>query len=115
MVDVYKRQLSTVIWYLTLNDLKHEFNPSGTTFPMVFDSPNNAETDQLKKHALVQYILDSSNKFNQTIISAIGFKEEDYTINTKINIEILNNEKYSLLNKKTYDENFEILMRMNDA
>lgn len=109
------KPLSTVIWYLTLNDLKHEFNPSGTTFPMVFDSPNNAETDQLKKHALVQYILDSSNKFNQTIISAIGFKEEDYTINTKINIEILNNEKYSLLNKKTYDENFEILMRMNDA
>lgn len=109
------KPLSTVIWYLTLNDLKHKFNSSGTTFPMVFDSPNNAETDQEKKHSLIQYILDSSNHFNQTIISAIGFKEEDYTINSKINVKILSNEKYSLLNEKMYEENYELLKRMNDA
>lgn len=82
---------------------------------MVFDSPNNAETDQEKKHALVQYILDSSNQFNQTIISAIGFKKEDYDIESEIKIELLTNEKYSLLNKKAFEENYEILMRMNDA
>lgn len=109
------KPLSTVIWYLTLNNLKRKFNNDGTTFPMVFDSPNNAETDQEKKHALVQYILDSSNQFDQIIISAIGFKEEDYNIETKINLEILSNEKYSLLNKETYKENYEILKRMNDA
>jgi len=109
------KPLSTVIWYLTLNDLKHIFYADGTTFPMVFDSPNNAETDQEKKHALVQYILDSSNQFNQTIISAIGFKKEDYDIESEIKIELLTNEKYSLLNKKAFEENYEILMRMNDA
>lgn len=109
------KPLSTVIWYLTLNNLKHIFYSNGTTFPMVFDSPNNAETDQKKKHALIQYILDSSNLFNQTIISAIGFKKEDYTIETEIKIELLINEKYSLLNKKAFEENYEVLMRMNDA
>lgn len=109
------KPLSTVIWYLTLNNLKHMFYSNGTTFPMIFDSPNNAETDQEKKHALVQYILDSSNQFNQTIISAIGFKKEDYAIEPEIKIELLTNKKYSLLNKKVFKENYEILMRMNDA
>lgn len=109
------KPLSTVIWYLTLNNLKHMFYPDGTTFPMVFDSPNNAETDQEKKHALVQYILDSSNQFNQIIISAIGFKKEDYTVKSEIKIELLANEKYSLLNRKAFEENYEVLMCMNDA
>lgn len=109
------KPLSTVIWYITLNNLKQKFNPEGTTFPMVFDSPNNAETDQEKKHALVEYILESSNQFNQLIISAIGFSEKDYIINSKLNIKVLKNEKYSLLNSAMYSQNYEILQRMNDA
>lgn len=109
------KPLSTVIWYITLNNLKKKFNPEGITFPMVFDSPNNAETDQEKKHALVEYILESSNQFNQLIISAIGFSEKDYVINSKINIKVLNNEKYSLLNSEMYSQNYEILQRMSDA
>lgn len=109
------KPLSTVIWYITLNNLKQKFNPEGTTFPMVFDSPNNAETDQEKKYALVEYILESSNQFNQLIISAIGFSEKDYIINSKLNIKVLKNEKYSLLNSAMYSQNYEILQRMNDA
>lgn len=109
------KPLSTVIWYLTLNNLKQTFYSDGTTFPMVFDSPNNAETDQKKKHALLQYILDSAGQFNQIIISAIGFKEQDYTIGSDINIQLLTNKKYSLLNKEAFEEYYEILRYMNDA
>ena len=38
--------LSTIIWYVNLIQLKHEFNPTAIDFPVVFDSPNNAETDK---------------------------------------------------------------------
>lgn len=109
------KPLSTVIWYLTLNELKNKFCPKGTMFPMVFDSPNNAEMDQEKKHALIQYIIDSSNNFKQLIISAIGFNMSEYRIKSKINIKILTNEKYKLLNQQAYQENYEILKRMNEA
>ena len=109
------KPLSTVIWYLTLNDLKQKFNPEGIKFPMVFDSPNNAETDQEKKRALIEYIMESSGQFNQLIVSAIGFSKEDYRINSNININVLENEKYSLLNSEMYNQNFELLKRMNDA
>lgn len=40
--------LSTIIWYVNLIQLKHEFNPTAIDFPVVFDSPNNAETDETK-------------------------------------------------------------------
>ena len=109
------KPLSTVIWYLTLNDLKQKFNPEGITFPMVFDSPNNAETDQEKKRALVEYIMESSDKFSQLIVSAIGFSKKDYSINSNINIKVLENEKYSLLNSEMYVQNYELLQCMNDA
>ena len=82
---------------------------------MVFDSPNNAEMDQEKKHALIQYIIDSSNNFKQIIISAIGFNVNEYNINSKINIKILDNNKYRLLNKDVYQKNYRVLERMNEA
>ena len=82
---------------------------------MVFDSPNNAEMDQEKKHALIQYIIDSSNNFKQIIISAIGFNVNEYNINSKINIKILDNKKYCLLNKEVYKKNYRVLECMNEA
>lgn len=109
------KPLSTVIWYMVLNEMKGRYNPNGTTFPMVFDSPNNAETDQTKKHALIQYIMDSGYKFNQLIISAIGFSENDYMFNTKVNINVLKNRKFELLNAEIYQQYYGILSRMNKA
>lgn len=82
---------------------------------MVFDSPNNAETDQEKKQALVEYIMESSDQFRQLIVSAIGFSEKDYSIHSNINIKVLENEKYSLLNSEMYVQNYELLQCMNDA
>ncbi|MFM1582351.1 cytoplasmic protein [Helcococcus ovis] len=109
------KPLSTVIWYMTLNGMKGSYNLSGIQFPMVFDSPNNAETDQEKKHSLVQYIMDSSSKFNQLIVSAIGFSESSYKLKNKVNIKTLDNKKYGLLNEEVYKENYGILLKMNNA
>lgn len=109
------KPLSTVIWYMALNEMKDKYNPNGTKFPMVFDSPNNAETDQEKKHALVQYIMDSGKKFNQLIVSAIGFSEDTYTLYNEVYINRLENIKYCLLDGETYKQYYEILSIMNDA
>lgn len=109
------KPLSTVIWYLTLNDLKQKYNSKEIEFPMVFDSPNNVETDQEKKIALIKFILESSNKFNQMIISSIGFSKDEYEIDSEVHINILDNDKYHLLNEPDYIQNYEILKYMNDA
>ncbi|WP_018659250.1 hypothetical protein [Allofustis seminis] len=109
------KPLSTVIWYLTLNDLKQKYNFKEIEFPMVFDSPNNVETDQEKKIALIKFILESSNKFNQMIISSIGFSKNEYEIDSEVHIKILDNDKYHLLNEPDYIQNYEILKYMNDA
>ncbi|WP_126940087.1 cytoplasmic protein [Veillonella sp. VA142] len=109
------KPISTVIWYLILNELKQKFNVNRTVFPMVFDSPNNAETDKVKKQALVEYILNSSEQFSQLIISAIGFLPEEYNIPSEVSVIYLNNEKYRLLNKTVYINNYDLLEYMNDA
>lgn len=109
------KPLSTVIWYMALNEMKDKYNPNGTKFPMVFDSPNNAEMDQEKKHALVQYIMDSGKQFNQLIVSAIGFSEDTYTLYNEVNINRLENIKYCLLDGETYKQYYKILSIMNDA
>ena len=109
------KPLSTVIWYLTLNDLKQKYNSNEIEFPMVMDSPNNVETDQEKKRALIKYILESSNKFNQMIISSIGFSKNEYDTSYETHVTILDNDKYHLLNNRDYFQNYEILKYMNNA
>ena len=109
------KPLSTVIWYMALNEMKDKYNPNGTKFPMVFDSPNNAEMDQEKKHALVQYIMDSGKQFNQLIVSAIGFSKDTYTLYNEVYINRLENIKYCLLDGGTYKQYYKILSIMNDA
>lgn len=50
--------ISTIVWYINLIKLKHEFNPDAIDFPVVFDSPNNAETDQKKRDQIYHYICE---------------------------------------------------------
>lgn len=38
--------------------MRNQFNSAAIDFPVVSDSPNNAETDDMKRHSLIQYILD---------------------------------------------------------
>lgn len=109
------KPVSTIIWYVTLQELIRKFNPQRIELPMVFDSPNNAETDTEKKQALIQYILESADNYDQLIISAIGFKKEEYEITDKININYLDNDKYSLLNEATFSRFEDLLVEMNKA
>ena len=109
------KPVSTIIWYITLQELIRKFNPKRIELPMVFDSPNNAETDAEKKQALIQYILESADNYDQLILSAIGFKKEEYEVIGNININYLDNDKYSLLNEATFSQFEDLLVEMNKA
>lgn len=48
------KPIATVVWYLTMIKMRKQFNSTAIDFPVVFDSPNNAETDDMKRHNLIQ-------------------------------------------------------------
>lgn len=96
------KPIATVIWYLNLLQLRKEFNPTAIDFPVVFDSPNNAETDLEKKGQLYKYIVEATPRNNQLIVSGIGY-ESEHTFGVAFeNVINLDNEKYHLLCAEDY-------------
>lgn len=94
------KNISTVIWYIAILQLRKEFNNNAIEFPAVFDSPNNVETDDKKKHALLEYILKNTPT-PQLILSSIGFDPLEFNL-SNINLITLENPKYQLLDEETY-------------
>lgn len=97
---------------MNLLKLKHEFNPDAIDFPVVFDSPNNAETDQEKKNQVYQYICERITD-NQLIVSGIGFRDMPIPNVEFDKVIELDNPKYGLLIEKDYVENIGILTELN--
>lgn len=95
--------------------MRKQFNPAAIDFPVVFDSPNNAETDDVKRHDLLQYILDQSGDEGQLILSSIGFEADKFKTFNPVNVITLNNEKYHLLNESTYEKYYALLNELCDA
>ena len=106
------KPIATVIWYINLLKLRKEFNPSAIDFPVVFDSPNNAETDLEKKGQLYKYIVENTPKDNQLIVSGIGY-ENEHTFGIAFDKVIhLDNEKYHLLCSEDYNTYSAILKEL---
>lgn len=106
------KPIATVIWYITLLKLKKEFNPNAIDFPVVFDSPNNAETDFEKKGKLYRYIVENVPKDNQLIVSGIGYEDEKSFGVSFDKVIRLENEKYQLLCEDDYSTNSDLLMEL---
>jgi len=106
------KPIATVMWYMNLIRLKNEFNPYVIKFPIVFDSPNNAETDDLKKQELLEYLLKNASDKNQFIISTIGFDEQTFGQKYKFNVIKLANNKYQLLNKEEFENHSNLLYEL---
>lgn len=104
--------LSTIIWYVNLIQLKHEFNPSAIDFPVVFDSPNNAETDETKKRQIYSYICERVTE-NQLIVSGLGFSGDEI-LNSFDSVITLTNNKYELLCAEDYTANVSLLQELNN-
>lgn len=109
------KNIATVIWYLLLIRLRSKFNPDAIKYPIVFDSLNNTETDDEKRDALIQYVLDKTKNEPQAIYTFIGFDKEKFNEDGKLNIIELENEKYELLIHETYLKYSRVLDELCDA
>jgi len=103
------KPIATVIWYMNLLKLKYEFNPDAVKFPIVFDSPNNAETDEKKKSELYSYIVENTTAGEQLIVSGIGY-DNNQTFGVSFDkVIFLDNSKYQLLCEEDYNKYKDIL------
>lgn len=103
--------ISTIVWYVNLIRLKHEFNPNAIDFPVVFDSPNNAETDQEKRDQIYNFICERITD-NQLIVSGIGFDERTTNGMEFDSVIKLTNEKYELLCANDFQANSDLLYEL---
>lgn len=109
------KNIATVIWYLLLIRLRSKFNADAIKYPIVFDSLNNTETDDEKRDALIQYVIDKTKDEPQAIYTFIGFDKDKFNENGTLNIIELENEKYELLVHETYAEYNGLLHELCDA
>ncbi|MEA4890792.1 MAG: hypothetical protein VB070_15145 [Clostridiaceae bacterium] len=104
--------ISTIIWYVNLLQIKREFNSNAIDFPVVFDSPNNAETDDEKRNQIYKYICERVTD-NQLIVSGIGFLEATSGAHFD-SVITLTNEKYELLCDEDYAKYATLLYDLNN-
>lgn len=109
------KNIATVIWYLLLIRLRSKFNADAIKYPIVFDSLNNTETDDEKRDALIQYVLDKTKDEPQAIYTFIGFDKDKFNGEGKLNIIELENDKYELLIHETYKEYSGLLEKLCNA
>ncbi len=108
------KNVVTIMWYIAILELRRKFNNAAISFPVVFDSINNVETDNEKKYGLLQYVVEKCNGY-QLILSSLGHKDDDVKTDRQINIISLKNDKYQLLNTESYESNKRLLGELCDA
>ncbi len=105
---------ATYAWYLSLLKIKSKFNPNAIKFPLVFDSPNNAELDDQNITRIFKYIFNNVDKTSQIIVSTIEFKKEMYSEFDIKNVVTLENEQYHLLNEEDYNKFIELYKKVTN-
>ncbi|MDU6482476.1 MAG: hypothetical protein E6538_10815, partial [Paeniclostridium sordellii] len=101
--------IGTIIWHFNLLKVKDKFNKNSIKFPLLLDSPNNAELDEDKVLALFGYIFKNNVENTQLIVSTLAFNKDYYSDIKFDNIIKLDNDKYKLLNRTDYDKYKHIL------
>lgn len=100
-VDGTHVNIAAVAWLCTLLKVKYEFNPNAVKYPIIFDTPNNANLDANNVDKIFQLLFENLFEGGQIITSLVGFRSELYK-DSNINIIYLNNEKYQLLSQEDY-------------
>ena len=99
--DGTETNISTVAWLLMLLKTKYEFNPNSVIYPVIFDTPNNADLDETNKREIFRLIFDHLPPNGQIITSLVGFDRSSYS-NIDLNVIVLSNPQYDLLNQEDY-------------
>lgn len=107
-------ELSTLIWYNTLQKIKSEYNKNSISLPMIVDGAFKGEIDDDKRSLILDYLLNEMYDGNQMLFSILGFELKDSkNINKIINID---SPKYKLLSKQCYETHIgelNMLLRVN--
>lgn len=103
------KSIATIVWYMNLLKIKYKFNQDAVHFPLVFDSPQNTELDDIRKNGLIDYIFDNINNQSQLIISLLGYNSNEYNVIPDKIINFDDNNTYELLNDREFKENQWIL------
>ena len=103
------KSIATIVWYMNLLKLKYKFNKDAIHFPLIFDSPQNTELDDIRKNGLIDYIFDNINNQSQLIISLLGYNVEEYNVVPDKLINFDDNNMYELLNNEEFESNKETL------
>lgn len=102
--------LATLAWYLTLLELKKEFNEQLVELPVVLDSPLNIEADDEKYYRQYSLIFRTFIYQGQMIVSGLNLANSE-VVPRNANVIILDNDKYHLLNKKDYSDCKNVVFR----
>lgn len=108
------KNVATIMWYMSVLELRKKYNSDAIRFPIVFDSINNVETDNEKKYGLFQYVVDKSDN-NQLILALLGYEDGDIKTDRPVKIITLTNDKYHLLDEQSYTDNKVLLDELCDA
>lgn len=108
------KPIATIIWYFNLLRLKYKFNELAIKFPLILDSPNNVELDEVNRHELFEYLFSNIDTNTQLIISTLGFNKIDYPKYKIDNIVELTNKKYELLSEEDFQKHKQLLYIMSD-
>jgi hypothetical protein len=102
------KNIASVVWMTNLLKIKYEFNKDSIRFPLIYDTPNNANLTKNNDKNIFKLIFNSLPVDGQVITSTIGFDKDEHP-DHKINVIKLTNEQYRLLNKEDYNKCYGIL------
>ena len=99
--DGSETNIAAVAWLLALLKTKYKYNSQAVIYPIIFDTPNNADLDEANKYEIFRMIFDHLPQEGQIITSLVGFDENKFN-EYDINVIVLNNPQYDLLNREDY-------------
>ena len=112
--DGTEMNIALVIWLTTLLSLKYKYNKESVVFPLVFDTPNNANITDENEKRIFEVVFDNLPKNGQIITSTIGFDRNLYPKH-EISQIIELTEQYSLLNTNDYKKCNELFRSLIDG
>lgn len=106
---------SMLAYFITIIQLKNQYNRDNYNFPLIIDSPLEGEQDDIDKNEIINKILEIYNKSdmqNQIIIASLNAYEL-FPNDKDINFIELNTEKEHLLTNECYKKDAEIVFIKN--
>jgi chaperonin cofactor prefoldin len=99
---------STLAYFFAFLEIKTHMNVQSFKFPLVIDSPREGEQDNENSQDILEFILNSDINDYQMLVSSVNADQYiDLDEYPDLNLIVLDNPKYQLLNSPDYTEHQE--------